>query len=449
MSHVPRIAVGTVQADVALEPMLWALFETFRRQDMQVQSFLSRACFAHYQSSASITGVQPRHLDSWIMSADACREVFLRNTEHCDLALVEGRFSSSSSEQVAPGGKLEALCQWLDLPVLAVVDVSQIRGCRTPPLPRADGLLLDCVPAGQVSRVATSFEALWGIPVVGALETLPALRQEIARTAPGQRPSPDLIRELGNHFADHWWARRMDAIATRREIPGPPPHLFGPERANPSIVVALAYDDVFNCYFPDTLDLLEWQGAKLVDFSPLRDDRLPSGADVVYLGCGHPENFADQLAHNHCMKVALRDHLRNGGRIYAEGGGLAYLCEYMETVDHTLHRMVGLFPAVARPIPAGHGRPDPVELTLDRTSWFGPAGSRVRGYRNTAWYIEQLASAKTCLSIDHGRSDLLCSAHAIGSQLNLHLAAQPNLLSGFFGPPLPPQAVLDPWASRP
>ena len=73
------------------------------------------------------------------------------------------------------------------------------------------------------------------------------------------------------------------------------------------------------------------RGAVVVDFSPLRDERLPEGTDIVYLGCGHPEVYAAELSANHCMKLSLRNHIRSGGRIYAEGGGLAYLCQQMET----------------------------------------------------------------------------------------------------------------------
>ncbi len=67
--------------------------------------------------------------------------------------------------------------------------------------------------------------------------------------------------------------------------------LRGP--ASRPLQVAVACDEAFGGYFPDTLEALEARGARVCDFSPLRDDRLPPGTDVVYVGCGHPELFAE------------------------------------------------------------------------------------------------------------------------------------------------------------
>src|SRR6185369_4906088 len=84
--------------------------------------------------------------------------------------------------------------------------------------------------------------------------------------------------------------------------------------------IAIAFDDCFHCYFPDTLEQLELQGALVRDFSPLRDEALPHDTDIVYLGCGHPERYAGALGENHCLMTALRNHLCSGKRIYAAGG---------------------------------------------------------------------------------------------------------------------------------
>src|SRR5690606_27303091 len=112
--------------------------------------------------------------------------------------------------------------------------------------------------------------------------------------------------------------------------------------------VAVAYDDAFHCYFPDTLDLLELSGATVVNFSPLRDECLPPDTDIVYFGCGHPERFAADLAANCCMQSALRTHVCSGRRVYAEGGGLAYLCRYIKDHGGKCLPMAGILPAAAR-----------------------------------------------------------------------------------------------------
>jgi cobyrinic acid a,c-diamide synthase len=456
MLPLPRVAVGTVQPEADGTALLWALSEAFRQHGLQVQSFLSRACFASYHGTAAATGLTPRHLDSWLMSADLCREILIHGMQDCDLALVQGKFPSAGDPQIGGGGSLETLCQWLDLPRVAVLDVSGTEDPRPgEPPPQVDALLLDRVGAGcDLARLTADLEALWGAPVLGALGQLAELRSEVEAVPVGTRPPRELCQRLGACFLRHAQPQRMLELAMRREFnPGggrgsrpAAPRLFAPDPSPSPLAVALAYDDAFDCYFPDTLDLLESRGATILDFSPLRDERLPPGSGLVYLGCGRPELYAAELSQNHCMNLALRNHLRGGGRIYAEGGGLAYLCQQIEIAEGDLWRMVGIFPANAK-LSGSPGPPTPVEVTLDRESWLGPPGTRLRGYRNPRWQLQPVGPLTGCLAEPDHRYDLVKSCRAIGSRLHLNFAAQPNLLWHFFQPCTLQPDPADPWAA--
>ena len=448
MSHLPRFAVGTVQSGVDSRPVLWALMETLRRDGLQVQSFLWRANFSGYREMAKVTGLNPRHLDSWLMTPEMCREVLLRGCQAADVAVVPGKYAPALDAGEAAGGTLETLCEWLDLPRLAVVDVSPVRRCLLPPRPeRADGLLLDRVPEGEpLERLATDLEALWGVPVLGALPTVPQARAALGAVPRGSGPPRELVRQLGRQFIRRGKPGAVWDLAARRDFIAP----AGPGRTIPCrpgrVTVAMAYDEAFHCYFPDVLELLELRGATVIAFSPLRDESLPEGSDVVYLGCGHPERHAAALAENHCMKLALRSHLRQGRRIYGEGGGMAYLCQRMETSQGDFKRMVGIIPAEARlarvPQP-----PQPVEATLWRASWLGSAGSAVRGYRHSRWHLEPAGALVSLLAEKECRGDLVGSFHAVASRLHLNFAALPELLHRFLWPHHCCLAVPDPWTA--
>jgi cobyrinic acid a,c-diamide synthase len=414
--------------------MLWALLETLRHRGLQVQSFLSQACYTDDLGVATLTGLNPRHLDSWLMTPELCREVFVRGTRGCDFALVEGRFLPPAAGRCEPGGLLETLCDWLDLPALAVLDVSHCCPCRLPARPvRADGLLVDGLFEDDFVRTSTELEALWGIPVLGGLAIRPELRRAVTAIGPGERPSRELCRALRNGFDANWQARRLGSLALRSQLHAGPRRLFRRRRSRPHITIALAYDDAFNGYFPDTLDLLELRGARLAAFSPLRDERLPDATDIVFLGCGHPERFARQLAQNHCMKLELRGHARRGGRIYAEGSGMAYLCQHLLTPQGELHRMLGLFPAVARLASLGSG-PVPVELRTARSTWLAPRGATLRGYRSADWHLEPISGRWDAGGLSASSCDLVSSGATVASRVNLNFAAQPELLDGFFHP---------------
>jgi cobyrinic acid a,c-diamide synthase len=286
-------------------------------------------------------------------------------------------------------------------------------------------------------RQQTKLESLWGIPVLGGLPEAPSLRAAARRLAPGDEPPHDLIQSLGDLLAAHVRIDRIRQIAesrpavsrnavSRNQVDAGRPRLLRPRRCR-DVRVAVAFDEAFHCYFPDTLDLLETIGADVVDFSPLHDESLPPSTDLVYLGCGHPERFAAELSSNHCMTMALRDHLHQGGRMYGEGGGLAYLCRYLELPSGELISMIGALPALARQNAVPQA-PRPVTATLAHDSWLGRQGSPVRGYLNSAWIIEPVGQLSPLASEPPRQYDLIEHRGAIGSRIHVNFAAQWELL---------------------
>jgi cobyrinic acid a,c-diamide synthase len=439
MVRLPRVAIGSVQPGCDAQFMSWALMEMLTRGGTQVQHFVSRCSFGGINGAITATGLSSRHLDSWLMSADACRECLVRATGESELALVEGQYDVARGE-TSGGGSLDCLCEWLDLPRLVVLDRTRLDACCLPPRPQADALLLDRISGpADLYALQTALESLWGIPVVGALEEMPRLREAVAAVDKGTVLPRELCEQLGSAIARYTRPEAIRRLAERRPLADVSTASIAPEPAA-AITVAVAYDDAFHCYFPDTLDLLELMGATVVDFSPLRDESLPPGADLVYVGCGHPERFAAALSENHCMMSALRNHLCAGRRIYADGGGLSYLCQYLEAVDGSWVSMVGVLPAVARRNRAPDP-PCPVELTLAHDTWLAEAGTPLRGYLNTAWVLEQRSALTGLLRERDHEYDLVGRYQALGSRMQVNFATQPAFLHNFLKPVVPRLAL--------
>jgi cobyrinic acid a,c-diamide synthase len=239
--------------------------------------------------------------------------------------------------------------------------------------------------------------------------------------------------ELGRALERWTDVNRLLTLSCRREFPWCEMPAWQQHAERPAIRIAMAYDEAFNCYFPDSLDALESLGAKMIDFSPLKDEKLPDDVDVVYFGCGHPEQFAERLSANQCMMQALRDYVRRGGRMYAEGGGFAYLCQSIQWDAGRMVPMVGVFSAHAqwnpRPLP-----PRPVEVTMTRGTWLGTPGTTLRGYRNERWQITPQAPHVAVLGELGHEHDVLTTYQAFGSRLHLNFAATPSFLPSFLRP---------------
>ncbi len=89
--------------------------------------------------------------------------------------------------------------------------------------------------------------------------------------------------------------------------------------------IGIARDAAFGFYYPDDLRALAIGGAELVPFSPLSDSELPS-VDALFLGGGFPEYRMAELEANHSMRQRIGEFISDGGPVYAECGGLMYLC---------------------------------------------------------------------------------------------------------------------------
>ena len=438
MQRLVRAAIGTVQPGADGTFVTWALMSALERAGLRVQSFAARACFSPRDGASIITGQATRHLDTWLLEPESCRLLFERGANNGDFALVEGRFDSALSHAEQVGGKLATLCDWLDMPSIAVVDACLIRDCQLPNRPsHVDGVLIDGARCcSERCRLQTWLEALWGVPVLGFVADVPELRAEVAALPLGTVPPKTLCEAIGENAIPKQVLHRILSLAVNNATWQPVASGMSAVSPSRSLRVAMAFDEAFHCYFPDALDHLELLGAEVIDFSPLRDDRLPPDVDLVYFGCGRPELYARQLAENCCLIAALKRHVEGGGRVYAECGGLAYLGQFIDLPDGSRLAMSGVLP-VSASIEEQMKPAVAIEANLAYECWLGEAGSTLRGYRTGRWNIEPTdESARNIVDGDLRENDILAYHNAIGSRVHLNFAMQPLLLDRLFEPHL-------------
>lgn len=105
--------------------------------------------------------------------------------------------------------------------------------------------------------------------------------------------------------------------------------------------IGVAFDEAFNFYYEDNLDLFRELGAKISFFSPIKDKTLPVDINFLYFGGGFPEVFAKELSDNQEMKNAIYNKLNEGIPYLAECGGLMYLTKGITLLDGVSYPMVG------------------------------------------------------------------------------------------------------------
>ncbi len=447
MRMIPRLGLSTSGAGAEPSAASLALMAGLAHKGLRVQHFRTLACPLATEVVGQATGLPGRHLDSWLMPDTFCRSVFARGAAGCDLAVVEGSLEASEGMRAPMAcdsqGPLSPIAEALDLPIVAVISCRDMgaESFHLPSLPEgAEAILLDEVEhpsqapgLKRLARLAT------GLPVIGAVERLPEIRSVLAELTRERFLPQDLIDRLARSFLSHVDLAVISELSRRRPMPetfDPSPVERGARRSG--FRVAYASDEVFGRYFPDTIDALEGLGAELVEFSPLRDETLPAGVDLVMIGCGFPDQRLDELASNVSLMTALRAHVCGGRRIYSEGGGTAYLGRTMIVGGRSVPG-AGILPFHSEFIP-NHGPPIPVVRTLLSDCWLGPRGTTVRGYRSPRWRLHPSTEGLDCPAC-HGvlsaEGDWFFHHHAVGSLLHLYLPALPEVASAFAGPHSP------------
>jgi cobyrinic acid a,c-diamide synthase len=429
MWRIPRLAVGTVQPNARCQPLLWGLLTALSQAGLAVRTFGSRASFASHDASRCATGRPRRYLDTWVMDGEQTTTAFQKGMHDCHLGLIEGEFAAATN-RVDLGGSLELVCDRLDSPRIAALDLSLMDGCRIPARPeRLDGILLSRAKSGQHAlHWQATLEPLWSVPVLGWLEESDPIDALLDYLPASQAPARSVCLMLAESLRG---TLRRDALLEIAERASTLPAM--PMETEPSwnprirTTVAIAMDEAFTNYFPETLEQLESAGVALRDFSPLRGEAIPEETDVVYLGGGGADRFWPKLAANHCLAQSLRSFAGRGGRVYAEGTGLAYLCRQVELLDGSTQIMTGLLPATARQVDR-RPRFEPLEIEFGAPSWLFDSESPLRGYRDSSWQIEPTGPMLTFARGENNRLDVLGRRNVIGSRLAVHFASQRSVL---------------------
>jgi cobyrinic acid a,c-diamide synthase len=192
------------------------------------------------------------------------------------------------------------------------------------------------------------------------------------------------------------------------------------------IRIGVFRDAAFQFYYPENLEALRREGARLVEVSPLADSALPD-LDALYAGGGFPETLAATLARNVPFREAVRRSVEAGLPVYAECGGAVYLGEQLH-VDGSVYPMSGAMPAVygfgARP--QGHGY---TTLEAVRSNPFYAVGETLRGHEFHHTFLQALTAEDNSFAFRverghgfDGRRDGLCHKNVLAMYTHVHAA---------------------------
>jgi cobyrinic acid a,c-diamide synthase len=442
----PRLVLAAASSGSGKTTAAVALAAALRRRGLTVAPFKCGPDYLDPTWHALAAGRPSHNLDGWMMGRDASLATFARASAGADVALVEGVMglfdgASPRSEE----GSTAELAKWLAAPVVAVVDASGMARTLAAVLQglaafdpglRLGGVI--CNRVGSRSHLDLLREAVAPLPVLGGMPKVGTLRFPERHlglvTATRDLLGDDALARWAD-LAEEW----IDLDALLALARGAPPLPAFPSRPSTAerCRIGVAFDEAFHFYYDDNLARLEAHGARLVRFSPLRD-AAPPEVDGLYLGGGYPELHAGALAGNRSMLEGIRDFAASGRPVYAECGGLMYLCRAIRTLDGSEHPMAGLVPAVAR-VRDRLQALGYAEVVTTAPTLLGPAGLRLRGHQFRYSDLDALpADGARAYRVARRRggepfTEGYGGGSLLASWIHVHWASCPEAAEGFVG----------------
>ncbi len=309
-----------------------------------------------------------RNLDSWMLPEDVMREVLHHATATADIAVIEGVMGLYDGRRgpdpnMTAAGSTAEIAKALDAPVLLVVDAAKMSASAAAmvigyrdfdPGVRLAGVIANNIGSPNHLRgVREAIEARSGLPLVGYLPKnvdLSLPERHLGLVPAVERANLEIYFErLRQQAAETFDLDAITGLLDNSSLRPPvrPVGLFSENPVETRVKIAVARDDAFNFYYQDNLDMLTARGAQITPVSPLNDTGLPPETDGIYLGGGFPEVFAETLSANTAFREDLLNRAEAGMPVYAECGGLLYLCRSITGFDGIVHPMVGSIPAAA------------------------------------------------------------------------------------------------------
>src|SRR6266566_5161284 len=359
---LPRIVLAGVSSGVGKTTMTAAFIAHVRTRGIAVQPFKVGPDYID-PSHLALAAARPCYnLDTWMMPPGRMLDVFCRSAASAEIAVIEGMMGLYDGERsTSDVGSTAQVAKILQAPVVLVIDAGAMARSaaavvlgfqQLDPEVHISGVIANRVGgAGHARLLQEAIETETGISFMGyfrdASDKLVPERHLGLVPAAERVDSTEQLAALGQQFGQTCDSEKLLTLA--RTVPPLEYSSQSPSSSKQTtserVSIAIAQDEAFNFYYPDTLDLLQLAGAELVPFSPLHDTMLPEHIAGIYIGGGFPEEYAHRLSTNGSMRAALARFLQKDMPCYAECGGLMYLCQAMRTASGEELSMVG---AIAR-----------------------------------------------------------------------------------------------------
>lgn len=305
------------------------------------------------------------NLDFFTTPQDEILQSFHHHSARADLSLIEGNKGLYDGMDLHGSDSNAAMANLLQAPVVMVINCNGITRGVAPLLqgymnftdaPNIAGVILNQVSGPRhEEKLIAAVKEYTGLPVIGAVrrsaEMLIDERHLGLIPSNEQNESRLFIERISCQVRD-----QVNLDFFRQHAQKKPRNVTMESVARLSVTcrVGIFKDEAFGFYYADDLQKFSAFGAELVEIDAINDQQLPQ-VDALFIGGGFPETHMQQLSSNQALMQQIRDFVENDGIVYAECGGLMYLCSDLTWQDKHC-KMCGVIPARVKMYEKPQGR---------------------------------------------------------------------------------------------
>ncbi len=447
MPNFPRLMIAGTHSGAGKTTIAVAVMAMFSAAGMRVQPYKVGPDYIDPGFHQVATGRVSRNLDTFFLGEAGIQEVFTRSAVGADISVIEGVMGLYDGIGSTAEGSSARVAQILQCPVVLVMDARSMAGSAAAvvwgyaDLPGGTplaGVILNRVGSTRHLAILTeSIEAKTGVPVLGGI--LQDNDLHLPQRHLGLVPSVEnfhlhkVMMALGQRVAGEVSGEKLVNLARSAPALTDRRHIFVVEPGEP-VRLGIVRDSAFNFYYQDGLDLMAAMGAELVYCNALEDLTLPEALDGLYIGGGFPEMFMEQLSANTTFMNDLRRRVAGGMPVYAECGGLMYLCNTITDFSGHEFNGAGILPVHCRMekkrVALGY-----VKAEALRDNVMVKKGTELPGheFHYSSVTEQNLAPAFTLRKPGDlaGRPDGYAGGNVLATYLHVHFAGMPGAARGF------------------
>ena len=349
-----KILIAGTSSGVGKTTISMGIMAALNKRGLVVQPFKVGPDYIDTSYHTFITKRNSRNLDSYMLDDEKIKYLFLKNSKGTDISVVEGVMGLYDGY----GADIDSCTssntsKILKTPVILVIDgksmatsgAAMVLGYKNldPKVDLRAVIINNIASKSHYETIKDAIIKYTGVKVLGYLPKnidfeLPSRHLGLIPTIEMEQLE-DKFLKLADIIEENIDLDELIKISESEDIESNF-KLNLPRYDN--INIAVAYDKAFNFYYWDGIDLMRDLGVNIEYFSPLSDKKLPK-CDGIYIGGGFPEIFGKELEANVELKNEIKALHERKIPIYAECGGLMYLGEKLEDLEHNEYEMVGIF----------------------------------------------------------------------------------------------------------